>query len=473
MGAISWTTGIRAAIAIGLAALTLTLVVAPVAHDRLATPQDTTAIPIRHVVIVLMENHAFDNFFGAYCPVVNTDCPMAVDGMPVGTCVPKAPLDPGLGCVRPWPRNTSTVVAPDLSHLWNSTVRSIDAGRMDGFYRAEGSSAQPFGYYNASTIPLYWDLAENYGLGDDFFSSALSYSLPNHWYLLAGSAPPSSLNMTSHDPTSEHAYLDQANATPTVQDLLNRSPGVSWSYYDWSLETYDQAISNPGGEGSAYDYWNPLAARAESYSAWYVDHFRPRSAFFDDAVNGTLPNVSWVIPAFNFSDHPPDPPAEAEGFVASIVDAVEASPDWGSTALFLSWDDYGGFYDHVAPPPLDARGLSLRVPLIVISPYTRAGTVVSSLGYFESLLRFVEVRFGLGCLTPRDCHAPLQYGYFDFNATARPPILFPTNATELHYPDPGGSPAALTGTTTASQYAIVPTRFDTGPPPDLNLTDLD
>ena len=439
--------------------------------SRSATPSGWQD-PIQHIVVLLMENRPYDNYFGTYCTQIGPNCPEMGDGIPPGTCVPYDPQKGAQPCIRPFP--SSQLWTNDLLHTWPSTARSVDGGRMDGFYIAEGSTPLPFGYYNGSSIPLYWDLAQEFALGDNFFSSALSYSLPNHWYLMAGQAPPMTFNQTytnATSPQAAHAYLDAANRTRSVQDLLNQSPGVSWKYYDWSLPTYHDAIQIFPYIGGAYAYWNPLAGRAESYSSWYVNHFVPRSEIFGDAANGTLPSLSWVIPDYTFSDHPPANISRGESFVASVVDAIEQSPEWRSTALFLAWDDYGGFYDHVAPPALDGLGLSLRVPMIVVSPYTPPGRVVSSLGYLESLLHFMELRFELPCLTARDCGAPLPWGYFDFNQTPRAPILFPTNPLNASYP------IVASGTTAAGAlaggYAIRPSTWDAGPPPDEPATAID
>ena len=184
-----------------------------------------------------------------------------------------------------------------------------------------------------------------------------------------------------------------------------------------------------------------------------------------------------MIPGPRFSDHPSANLSAGESYVASVVDAVARSPEWYSTAIFVSWDDYGGFYDHVAPPSVDALGLSFRVPLLVISPYTPAGLIVHSLGYFESLLHFVEWRFGLGCLTARDCQAPLPLDYFNFQSPPRAPYLFPTDPGLASYPivDPGATTLTNASYATAgpgcSPYCIEPQRWDTGPPPPTLAAD--
>lgn len=192
---------------------------------------------------------------------------------------------------------------------------------------------------------------------------------------------------------------------------------------------------------------------------------------------GTLPEISYVIPYPTFSDHPQTSNISAgEAFIAQVVDAVESGPEWSSTALFISWDDYGGWYDGVAPPlPLGSSGgpinntnvsadLSVRVPLLVISPYTPQGIVVNSLGYFESLLHFVEWLFGLhtawgaDCINPRDCNAPLPLAYFNFNQTPRAPILFPTNWMNATYPMPLQNGSALA---CPNNCGITPPRWNT------------
>jgi phospholipase C len=407
-----------------------------------ATPSVFTEGKIRHVVILMLENHAFDNYFGVYCPRVGPYCPAAVHGLPAGTCVPEDPSNLTGTCVRPYNFSAAnwSINAP-LPHGWNNSHTAWNNGSMDGFYKAENSGTVPFGHYNGSTAGLYWDLAEEYGLGDDFFSSTLSYSLPNHWYLLAGQSPAiaetSGLGGERGGAIAEKKlYLSEANNTTSAEDLLLAHPKVSWKYYDYALGTWANAsnVSQVVGH-NAFAYWNPQAAKYESYTAKLSSHFVPNTDFFTDAAKGQLPNISWVIPYARQSDHPPNNVTSAESYVASVVDAVEASSDWNTTAMFITWDDYGGFYDGVAPPTVNGSVLSFRVPLIVISPYTPSGRVVHHLGYFESLLHFVEVRFGLGCINARDCNAPLLRQYFDFNMTPRPPMKFPTtNIGSVVYP---------------------------------------
>jgi phospholipase C len=430
-----WTRAEQVAIATGIVAV---LAVSGIGYEVVVLHPaggSTFAPEIDHVVFILMENRAYDQYFAGYCLVLGAFCNDTGNGIPAGTREPQ--LNVTGGYVVPYNYTAKNLTIRDQAHVYNSTVDSINGGRMDGFYSAEKTGLDPFGHFNGSTLPVYWDLAQEYGIGDDFFSSALSYSLPNHWYALAGQAPATFFDNAAHATMQEkHAYLNESNGTETIQDLLNVST-LTWKYYDWALDPYQEAINGALGEnevGSAYAFWNPLAARAESYNQYFVDHFSNRTNFFSDVADGNLPQISWVIPQANFSDHPPANVTVGEDFVATVVDTVEMSRYWPSTAIFLAWDDYGGFYDHVAPPRIDPLGLSIRVPFLVISPYTQAGTVIDTLGYFESTLAFMEHRWNLGCIGFRDCSAPDLLNYFDFNMAPRPPIFFDPNWLNDSYP---------------------------------------
>jgi phospholipase C len=391
---------------------------------------------ISHIIFLMQENHAFDNFYGVYCPTLTKYCSSTANGVPNGTCVPKNPTSPSAGCVVPYNLTAKQLIVPDMPHDWNSTHSSYNGGAMNGFYAAENAKDLPFGHYNGSTIPVYFDLAEQYALGDQFFSSSATYSLPNHWYMLSSSSPNISMKLAPQveNTSDKHLYLNQSNATPTLTDELVNST-VSWKFYDYPLPSYPNAIMATPVPGTAYDLWNPLAARHQSYLTGLNAHMVARSAFFSDAANGTLPAVSWVIPSPAYSDHPPMNVSLGQNWVASVVNALEGSPEWNSTVLFISWDEYGGYYDHVAPPVVSADGDGFRVPLLAVGPWVRQGFIDHQVLDFGSILHLMEKRFKLGCLGPRDCNAALPLSVFNFNRTARPPIRFPawSNAS---YPMP-------------------------------------
>ena len=415
---------------------------------------------IDHIIFVVLENHAYDNYFGTYCTVKSSLCPFVANGIPPGTCVPKNPAVPSAGCVKPFNFTAANWSTHDMGHFYTNSEEAWNHGSMNGFYIAErsgcttcGIGLNPFGHYNGTTAPIYWDLAEEFSLDDNFFSSTLDYSLPNHWHIVAGQAPqvvlenatsppPDSVTNVSRVVSTDHLYLNESNHTESVEDLLLNS-SVSWKYYDFTLGQYGKAIkialnadrTQIESYGTAYAYFNPQAAKAESYNISFAEHFVPNQQFYWDAHNGTLPDISWVIPPGQDSDHPPDNSTLAQGWLASVVDAVEASPDWNTTAMFITWDDYGGFYDHVDPPAWESQQLGFRVPLLVVSPWVDKGYVDSTMGFFESVLHLMEWRFKLGCISVLDCSAPLPLGAFDWKRPVpRTPIMFPTNESLASYP---------------------------------------
>ncbi|MCI4367456.1 MAG: hypothetical protein L3K08_06860, partial [Thermoplasmata archaeon] len=197
---------------------------------------------IRHVVILMMENHSFDNYFGTYCQSTSIHCPNTTDGIPKGTCVPMNDLNVSQGCVAPFNFTQKNLTTVDLNHWAEAALPAWNNGSMNGFYKAEGSTMTPFGTYNGTLIPTYWDMAEEFGLADHMFSSALSYSLPNHWYLVAGNEPgvlkPLAGPLLDKKIPFHHQYLNQSNGTTTVEQELNHHKNVSWTYYDYPLSSY-------------------------------------------------------------------------------------------------------------------------------------------------------------------------------------------------------------------------------------------
>ena len=422
---------------IRLGAIAMVLLLLGVAQAATAAPASTPSTTpskltlfgshISHLVVLVQENHAFDSLYGTYCPTTGTYCKNVAAGIPGGLCLPKSLINSAKGCVAPY-NFSAQQLSPtlDLPHNWNSTHVAYNNGAMNGFLPAEYGSAETMGHYNGTTAPVYWDLAEQYGLGDEFFSPIASYSLPNHWYLLGSKAPNISyqtlITSKKSNWTVRTTYLDQANRTGSLEDELMNS-SVSWKWYDYGLPSYSSAIQyKPLAQ--AYDYWDPLAGRAWSYTASVSSHFTSRPQFFSDAANGTLPNLSWVIPIGQNSDHPQFNLTSGQDWVADIVNALEQSPEWNSTVLFVTWDEYGGVYDHVAPPTLDGYGDGFRVPLLAIGPWIRQGYIDHTQMDFDSVLHLMEKRFGLACLGSRDCSAKMPLDLFAFGRGPRAPIQF-------------------------------------------------
>jgi phospholipase C len=218
---------------------------------------------------------------------------------------------------------------------------------------------------------------------------------------------------------------------------------ITWKYYDYPLlKSYKRAVQ--GSAGTAFDYLNPFYAKGITYTSAYSQHFVDRTQIFKDLTTGSLPEVSWVIPSFPISEHPPANITLGMNWVKYLVDAIMSSQYWGSTAIILTWDDYGGFYDHVPPPQIDRNTLGFRMPTIIISPYAKPGYIDHAQHQFESMLRFIEWRFNLTALTERDLHANNLLNAFDFSQKPSSPYIEPLSKSELN---------------TLSPYIHAPTTF--------------
>lgn len=442
-----------------VAALVAASIILPLAYaQQIRSINNPATNPINHIVVIMQENRSFDNYFGTY-PGAN--------GIPKGTCVPLSPDNPSVGCVKPF--LSTDVISGDLPHGYQSSVVGYDNGKMDGFMVGENENPKTMTYYDNKTIPYYWDLAKNYVLADNFYSSVLSYSLPNHWYALAGQAPATSMfyfmhrppnndilnqqenastiaggnpNATANfgvnpNPTSTNlrdevarVYLEESNLTKTVADLfMNDTHNITWKYYDHLIRAgnYKAAVSS----GRAFEFWNPFSAKGSTYTPAYAPHFVNRAQIFTDLKSGDFPQVSWVTPSFPISEHPPANITSGMNWVKDVINAIMSSPYWNSTAIVLTWDDYGGFYDHVPPPQIDKYGLGFRMPTLIISPYAKPGYIDHTQYQFESMLKFIEWRFSLQPLTERDLHANNLLNAFDFSQKPFPPHVVPLTGAEL------------------------------------------
>jgi phospholipase C len=410
-----------------LISLTMSLTV-PGLMPASAKTDNRFSNPIQHIIIIYKENHSFDNYFGTF-PGAN--------GIPHGTCMPMLipyintylPKAKEPQCVRPF-ISTNPIVAPDLPHYSNNYAADIDGGKMDGFMLGEGQwHNSSFSYrnatmstYNDQTIPYYWQLARNYVLADNWFSSVPSWSLPNHWHRIAASHPAGSDGLHFGSTPKERqqhvqTYLAQANKIPTIADrLVNAS--ITWKHYDFAVKLggYQEAIDKSSGSawGRTTD---PLESKASTYTRYYYKHFAPTDQIFSDIRNGTLPQVSWVISQDVYSEHPGWNIVPGMQWSKSLIDAIMNSPYWYNTVIILTWDEFGGFYDHVLPP----RGYGFRVPALIISPYVKHGFIDHTFYSIESTLKFIEWRFGLTPLNQRDASANNLLNAFDFGQTTKQP----------------------------------------------------
>ena len=378
---------------------------------------------IRHVVIIMQENRSFDSYFGTY-PGAD-GIPMR-DGRPA-VCVPNPRT---ARCLRPYhDRHDMNLGGP---HSANNAVADVDGGKMDGFVaqqeQARAGCEQLFnpacgrsdrapdvmGYHDGSDIPNYWTYARDFVLQDHMFESNASWSLPAHLYMVSEW---SALCSRSGDPSSCVNELQAPGLPPDFQRSLGiRSPtppiyawtdltyllhkdGVSWAYYVFtgtqpdcdddaalSCAPVQQGPKTPG-------IWNPLPYFDTVRQDGQLGDIQSLTNFFSAAKAGTLPAVSWIIPDGRVSEHPPALVSAGERYVTRLINAIMRSSDWDSTAIFLAWDDWGGFYDHVKPPVVDENGYGLRVPGLVISPYARRGLIDHQTLSFDAYVKFIEDDF--------------------------------------------------------------------------------
>ena len=372
---------------------------------------------IQHVIVIMQENRSFDSYFGTY---------PGADGIPQRNGRPTVCLpNPRGGCIRPY-HDTSLVNAGG-PHSPRSAQRDINGGKMDGFVSvAEDAHANAcgknvldpgclidrtrpdvMGYHDWHEIPNYWDYAHHFVLQDHMYEAVRSWSLPSHLSLVSGwSASCHSLSPLSCVSSAGKGGVgdqgsddDGAEAFPwTDLTYMLHGAGVSWGYFVQRGNQPDCPRGNMGCRFKAQSnhtpsIWNPLPRFTDVAQDQQVGNVQDASNFFADARAGALPAVSWVVPDYAHSEHPDRSIAAGQAWVTRLINSVMRSPDWQSTAIFLAWDDWGGFYDHVQPPNVDALGYGLRVPGLLISPYARPGMVDHRTVSFDAYLRFIEDDF--------------------------------------------------------------------------------
>jgi len=382
----------------------------PSGHHYLGVSRrrDLTVLPvpvgihkIRHVVVIMQENRSFDSYFGTY---------PGADGIPPGTCVP----DPHTGtCVAPF--HDPNDLNKGGPHGAPAAVADLHGGQMDGFIgqaekaqqcMPDGTNCQTdvMGYHDATEIPDYWAYAHDFVLQDHMYEPNASWSLPQHlfmvseWSALCSTGDPFSCVNALQSPGNPDMAPTPPDYAWTDLTYLLHGAGVSWGYY---VTTGQQPDCPDGGETCTTTQqtpktpgiWNPLPEFDTVKADGQLGNIQDLSGLYSAIHANRLPNVSWVIPNGKLSEHPPGLVSDGQTYVKNIVNAISNSPEWGSTAIFLSWDDWGGFYDHVAPPMIDGNGYGFRVPGIVISPYAKAGFIDHQTLSHDAYNKFIEDDF--------------------------------------------------------------------------------
>ena len=397
--------------------ITLAAALLAAAWPTAASPARAATMPVNHIVVLIQENRSFDTYLGQ----LQGEGQPHAEGEPAGASNPN-PTDAAGMPIRPFHKTTYCEVGGDLDHSWTGTHQEIDGGRMDGFTAANANSADPtgsrtMGYYDQSDLPFYYGLYNTFATGDRYFSSVPGPTFPNRFYLLAGT----SFGHIRNDLPPPDGFTQK-----TIFELLDQAH-ISWRIYFSEV---------PFAAGFAYVRNHALG------------HIAPMASYYLDAASGQLPQVSFIdpilvgLPSFENDEHPPSNVQVGETFVADVVNALIRSPAWPSSALFLTYDEHGGYYDHVAPPaapvpdaipPMLQAGdtaaafdsLGVRVPVAVVSPWAKPHFVSHVVHDHTSILRFIETRFGLPALTARDAAADPMLEFFDFDHAAlkRPPNL--------------------------------------------------
>ena len=419
---------------------------------------------IRHVVIIMQENRSFDSYFGTY---------PGADGIPPNVCLP----DPVHGrCSRPF--HDSATQNYGGPHGYLNALADLNGGRMNGFVtQSEGnvgcSAVNPrcspcdhlhlarcdaMGYHDAREIPNYWRYAHEFVLQDHMFESLLSWSLPSHLFIVsewsAKCRNPSNAFTCKNDPSSPNRLPQTGDLSSTpfygwtdMTYLLHRQ-NVSWGYYIFrgtepDCENDSAASCAPVRQGpQTAGIWNPLRHFVDVSRDGQLHNIQTLQNFMRAARRGALPAVSWIVPNVTVSEHPPSLVSAGQTYVTGLINAIMRSPDWSSTAIFLSWDDWGGFYDHVRPPHIDHNGYGFRVPGLVISPYARQGFIDHQVLSHDAYNKFIEDDFlggqrlnpltdGRPDLRPDVREANPHLGNlladFNFSQAPRPPVLLPVH----------------------------------------------
>jgi phospholipase C len=429
-------------------------------HAMRAGRHGSGSTPIQHVVLMIQENRTFNNLFAGFPGATGSKTGLELVPNPSGTGYIQKTI------------NLAKVPLTDHhnpAHVYSAFLTGWDNGAMDAFNRIKATKnglpegKLPYQYVDPATIAPYWTIADQWGLADEMFQTQGSDSFAAHQDLIRGGTCISSIYSCANPSSSTISLIDSPTNKPwgcdappgtkttvingnlqvlkaqgpfpcskdfadygssgyaTLRDLLDAKT-ISWRYY----------TPNVTGRGAGGALWNAfdVIAPVRYGQEWTDGHISsPETNIFTDIQNGTLPAMSWVIPKGPNSDHPGYLSKDTgPSWIASVVNAVGNSQYWDSTAVIIVWDDWGGFYDPVAPPtPRDDQGgPGLRVPMLVVSPYIQIGTgsqggYVSHTVYeFGSVIRFIEDTFNLGRLGTTDGSSTSMVDMFNFNQSPRP-----------------------------------------------------
>src|SRR5579862_84818 len=412
---------------------------------------------IEHVVILIQENRSFDHYFGSYKGVRGFADQSAAFQQPYPPNTSSAPA----GVLLPFhldTTSTNSACTHDITHDWVPQHQSWDNGAMDGFVTSRlginaNDAVLSMGYYNRGDLPYYYGLADAFTLCDNYCCSVIGPTDPNRLYTMAASIDPDGQNggpIIQTLVSTRASIIGKLTYTTMPEQLQSR--GISWKVYN----APDQNILSGVYSDNVLPYFKNFQDPA---SQLYQSAFGPQfpTDFVTDAIAGNLPQVSWIIPSVVDSDHPPSPSLLGEATLSAIVGALTANPvAWAKTVLFVTYDENGGFFDHVPPvtapagtageyltaspvpdPTVEGSpaiagpiGLGFRVPMLIVSPFSRGGYVASDLFDHTSVLKFLETRFGAEVpnlsawrrATVGDMTTAFNFSHVDTSVPNLPPI---------------------------------------------------
>jgi phospholipase C len=326
------------------------------------SPQAT--LPIEHVIISCQENRSFDHYYG-YAP--------QVQAAGFGPSSDYSQPDGNGGVIPPY--EFTALSTDDVGHSWSDVHGEWNAGAMDGFYTTDGIAAM--GYYTAAELPFYYSLFDEFTLCGNYFCSLLGPTWPNRFYFAAG---------TSGGITTNGVWGYGVFDYPIILDLLDAA-GITWKVYN---VTWDSVPF--GNTDNVFVFWKRYAHDKRTHGT--------RGDYFSDLKHGRLPQVSWIIPSFarGLDEHPPADVSGGMGIQEDLISALRESTAWQHSVFLLTYDEHGGYFDHVRPPQLDAFGLGIRVPMWVISPLARRAHLEPTVYEHTSTLKFLERLFALPTL---------------------------------------------------------------------------
>jgi phospholipase C len=394
-----------------------------------AAPASASAL-IDHVFIILKENHTFDNYFGTFPGANGRMTAVNSKGQSVPLTGPVTNLDfPGSNdwgsAHTDWNKGSMSSFDTGEESSFYSIVAAVDNGPFESYAPTSGQPGGP--------IQWYWEVAQQGVLCDNYYTAVMGPSIPNHMFTVAASSGGCISNpdlisgqvqvIDAAGNISNHANSFSTSEISTTLFNELEKKGLSWRYFEEAgrsgvVSSLLTSFVNNDTSITCIDAATSLPDFAQNYQTQDPSLDSSLGTYL---ANGNVGNVTWITPNITNCEHPAvGDVSVGTTWTKNVVNAIGQSQYWNHCAILITWDDFGGFYDHVAPPQVDAQGLGFRVPCVVISPYARKGAVDSTQYEHSSLVKFAETVFGIAPMTARDAASEDMTNAFDFTQAPRP-----------------------------------------------------